>query len=275
MKSYKIIFFLLIFSNAFSQKKEDVVEIIKPQIICVNSVTSLSGSTRKVIPVHLPPNTIKWFYSFSAFRNKDDLARVSNNFNLLSKLSLLIDQTGSTATAISLLSKPPGTDYCDAYLLNSAKDVTLFENKGDYEGNPFTYVRQGSREGLVSGIVDIDESSHLTDKQYLGLRNQDLNNAVNVLIQVVAVVSVETTSNGWSVSRKQQTYLRLKELINKSSGKQLSAEVIENLTACIMIKLTKGYSPDDISSLAEYEFNPIIRSIGEVCLKEQNLLNPK
>jgi len=267
-KSYTFLSLTLIWSfNFYSQTKEKAIEIIKPQTICVNSITSLNGSTRKVIPIHLPPNTVKWYYSYSAFRNKQDLERVSSNFNLLSKLSYLVDQSGTTSSALTILGKPPGNDYCDVFLLNSPNEVKSFEEKSSFQ-----YNRQGSREGLVSGVIDIDDNSKLNDWQYIGLRNNDINNAVNVLLQVVAIVSVVQTSNGWSASRKQQTYLNIKNLIMKNQNAQLNQNIIEDLTACLMNKITKDYTPDQLSLMAEYEFKPIITKMGEDCLKEQNFV---
>lgn len=264
-----ILFFVTAFAS--SQSTEKPVELIQSQTIYVNSAVSLSGKSRKVISFQLPANTIRWYYCFSTFRNEQDVQNVRNTYNLFSKLSLIIDQSGTTASAISLIGTPPGTNYCDVYLLSSSNDVSVFESKSDYLGSSYYYNRQGSRQNFVSGVVDVTDPSNLSGWQYLGLKNTDLNDGVNVVLQVVAIVYSEPSTNGWTVSVKQQVYEKLKSNMTQSLAGQVKQSDIENLSGCIMSKLTQNYTPQQISALAEYELKPIFAKFGEGCYNELGL----
>lgn len=265
------IMFLLIGQIVFGQSTEKAIQIIQPQTVYLKPAFSITSGSRQVIPIPLPKNTIRWYYCFSTYRNKEDEQKVSRTYNLFSKLSLMIDQTGTTATAISLMGDPPGSDYCHIYLMNSINDVNKFENKDDYLGKQFSYNRQGSRKNFVSGIVDINDQSSLTGWQYLGLKNLDLKNGVNVYLQVVAIVYNEPSTNGWTVSVKQKVYEKMRENISASLGSQVKQSDIDNLSGCIMTKITQKYSPLQISSFAEYELNPIFANFAEGCSNELKL----
>lgn len=257
---FPVLYFI---SLSLCAQTEMAVEVIQPQTICVNSVSAWSGSTRRVIPIKLPENTVRWHYSFSASRNKVETDRVSSTFNLLSKLSYLIDQTGTTSSALSILGSPPGTDFCDVFLLMSAKEVAPFENKA-----AFSFHRQGTREGFVSGVVDISDPKMLTGWQYIGLRNNDFNDAVNVQIQVVAIVKLEVKTNGWTAAKKQTLYDAFKANISQGSGSSLSSEQIADICTCLMKNITSTYKPEDLSAYADYELNLIIKKIVSSCIKD-------
>lgn len=270
-KTFLKILLLFIGQIVFGQSTEKAIEIIQPQTIYLKPAFSFTSGSRQVIPISLPKNTIRWYYCFSAYRNKEDVQKVSRTYNLFSKLSLMIDQTGTTATAISLMGNPPGSDYCHVYLMNSINDVNKFENKTDYVGNQFDFNRQGSRKNFVSGIVDINEQSNLTGIQYLGFKNLDLNNGVNVYLQVVAIVYNEPSTNGWTVSVKQKVYEKMKDKFSAAAGNQFKQSDIDNLSGCIMTKITQNYSPEQIAGLAEYELNSRLSNFADSCSNELKL----
>lgn len=263
--------FFILTQPLLAQNFEKAVEVVQPQTIYVNSAVSMSGKSRKVISFQLPPNTIRWYYCFSAYRNSQDVQSVRNTYNLFSKLSLIIDQTGTTATAISMIGSPPGANYCDVYLLSSSNDASSFESKSDYYGGTYYYNRQGSRQNFVSGVVDITDQNFLSGWQYIGLKNPDLNDGVNVVLQIVAIVYNEPQTNGWTVSVKQQTYEKLKSNMVQSFAGQVKQNDIEDLCGCIMTKLTQSYPPQQVAAFAEYELKPIFTKFAESCYNELQL----
>lgn len=263
LKSCASLFVCFLLCVNIQAQTEMAVEVIQPQAICVNSVTAWNGTTRRVIPIKLPENTIRWYYSFSASRNKEDINIVTSTFNLFAKISFLLDQTGTTATAISVLGRPPGTDYCDVFLLSSGNDVTSFENKLS-----FSYNRQGSREGFVSGVVDVTDRRLSSGWQYIGLRNNDFNDAVNVLIQVVAIVKLEPKTNGWTAVQRQQLYDSLKLDMSNTLDSSLNSDQINDICSCLTDRITTTYKPEDLSMYAKYELGAIFKKLTMTCIDE-------
>jgi hypothetical protein len=175
------------------------------------------------------------------------------------------------AGVLNLIGTPPGTDYCNVYLLRSSDDVSVFESKGDYSGKTYYYSRQGSRENYVSGIVDIDDSNYLSGRQYLGLKNTDLNDGVVVNLQVVAVVYDEPTVNGWTPSVKQNAYELIQGQFSKMFAGQVSENDVSRLSACITKQFTEQFNPQQMSGYAKFELSEIFSKIGEGCSRDLNL----
>lgn len=115
----------------------------------MNSFFNSGGKSRIAIPIILPKNTVEWYYSFSSTRNKTDIENNMKSMNLASELSGLIDQTGLLSFGINALSKPPGANYCDIYLIDT-NNHGKFLSKEAFSYNPST-----SRENLISGVVKI------------------------------------------------------------------------------------------------------------------------
>jgi hypothetical protein len=123
----------------------------------------------------------------------------------------------------------------------------------------------------MSGNVDINDQSNLTGTQYLGLKNLDLNNGVNVYLQVVAIVYNEPSTNGWTGSVKQKVYEKMRDNISAAAGNQFKQSDIDNLSGCIMTKITQNYSPEQITGLAEYELNSRLSNFADSCSNELKL----
>ena len=145
--------------------------------------TLQGGKSRITFPVILPVNTVEWFYQFSASRNKEDVTKTKGMFNMAGQLSTLIDQTGAISFGIDALTQPPGADFCDIYLLDF-NNLRLFEAKEAY-----SYFPIGTRENIKSGIVKMQFGAG--QAYYIGLKNPDSTNGVNVVIEVVAIVLEE------------------------------------------------------------------------------------
>ena len=259
---------LVIGMTGYANAGEKVVEVLSPQIIYLNSATKLNGMTRQVLSFSLPPNTVKWYYSFSAYRNKDETDRVQQKFNLFSKLSYLVDQTGASAALISMVSSPPGGDHCDVILLDEGYDE-VFKYGTSLTGGAYYYNKLASRFGLVSGVVEVNTVKPVAE---LGIKNPDMLYGIYVSIQVVAIVNEPQLLNGWNKDQKEWMYSSIKELIVKNAaGSGISEDQINQFAGCITRKMIKTYKPEDFEGLASYEVNEMAAAILKQCAEELNI----
>ncbi|MFZ5552175.1 MAG: hypothetical protein ACOZCO_03595 [Bacteroidota bacterium] len=140
------------------------------------------GTTRIVLPVSLPANTVEWYYQFSASRSKDEMAKTKMTFNLVGNLASLIDQTGAISFGLDLLTVPPGSDYCDIYLC-TPDNGTLFHG-----GYAFSYFPSSSRENYKSGVIKVTGSNLISGSWNIAMKNNDSYYGIAVAVEVVAIV---------------------------------------------------------------------------------------
>jgi len=183
------------FNTTVSWQESYRVEVIqKPQKSYINSGTHATfqgGKSRIVIPLNFPKNTVKWYYEFSASRDESQIESVSSALSLASELSALVDQTGLLGFGIDQLIQPPGSDYCDVYLIDQ-QNYNSFLNKQPQ----FLQYPEGTRENLKSGIVEVE--CCYDQPFYLGLKNPDNLHGIHVVVEVVAIVKEE----GWVMHHK-------------------------------------------------------------------------
>lgn len=156
--------------------------ILKSQEFYVNGGARSSvydGKSRVIVPISLPENTVKWYYRFAAYREKEELEQVSGLMDLFGELANIIDETGTISFGIEVLSQPPGADYADVYLIDRP-NYNIFLNK-----EPFGHYPQGTRENYKAGNVEIDCCS--VGEWFLGIKNPANMHGINVSIEVVAV----------------------------------------------------------------------------------------
>ncbi|HET6995864.1 MAG TPA: hypothetical protein VFI06_12820 [Chitinophagaceae bacterium] len=180
--------------------------IIEPSEFYVNSGRNSlfqGGKSRISLPIILPKNTVEWYYSFSASRNKEEITQTKNSFSLIGQLTKLVDNSGTLKISIDMLTKPPGGNVCDVYLLNANSRIT-FEEKNDFLQYP-----EGSRENFTSGVVRI--RSTLFQNGYLGVKNPDSGYGIHVFIEAVAITMEEEWGvrdvTSYSVSTRLEAYL--------------------------------------------------------------------
>ncbi len=168
-------------------KREYVPTVIQSSMdFFVNSgsnATFKGGKSRISFPVSLPSGTVEWYYQFTASRDKEEVQNTKGSFNLVGNLAKLIDQTGTLGFGVDLLTQPPGSDYCDVYLL-TYENVSLFEAKVQY-----SYLTAGTRENIKSGLIKMSGGANRT--YYIGIKNPDASHGISVAIEVVAVVQKE------------------------------------------------------------------------------------
>ena len=151
--------------------------------------TFRNGTNEVVIPINIPKESLEWYYSFSASRNKAEVEANMKKGDLLNKLTTALNGIDPTTTAINigmnLLIAPPGADYCDVYLLDHY-NMSLFKNDNDQ----MRYILEGSRENLKSSTIKV-KCCMDGQQYYLGIQNRDTMNGVHVGVEVIAVKRVE------------------------------------------------------------------------------------
>jgi hypothetical protein len=186
------------------KKEYKAIEVLPKSEYYINSSTNIGGKTRITFPINLPKNAIEWYYTFSASRDKETMVKTKSSINLLGELTNLIDQTGILNFGVDMLTKPPGGNICDVYLLD-------FNNRGLFEAKTeFRHYPEGSRENIVSGVVKVKSLN--IPNPYLGIRNPDMSYGINVIIEVVAITLQEEwgTRNvqKLDIASNQEAYLK-------------------------------------------------------------------
>ncbi|GGG14081.1 hypothetical protein GCM10011344_13400 [Dokdonia pacifica] len=176
------IYLLLCSKLLFSQYVERIqepVEVVSSRSIYLQSgiVSSIEGSSRSFVEVNLPPNTVRWYYSFTTSIYKKKLARI----NLMSQLvGLYTNNDGLKGNLQSKIEIPEGSCGIDIYVLDD-KNVTPFVKKRNYNHHI-----EGTVKNTEQAVVVMDDIKD--EVLYLGLKNPARFIGVHINIEVVAIV---------------------------------------------------------------------------------------
>ncbi|MGI4734236.1 MAG: DUF1036 domain-containing protein [Janthinobacterium lividum] len=163
-----------------TRKRYRTVHVLQPQVGYLAPYVSLNSS-RSLIPVQLPANTVSWFYEFTAYRDQAQMRAAQQKFQLLAQLTRLADDSGFLEKVANVLTAPPGGDICNVYLISDPAQSDLFQAK-----QTFTYLRDGTRSNLTSAVVPVINPTG--QQVYLGLHNPAQLYGINYALEVVAVV---------------------------------------------------------------------------------------
>jgi tetratricopeptide (TPR) repeat protein len=105
-------------------------------------------------------------------------------------LGSTLSSSSITKTALSKIKIPYGSHAIDAYLCDRT-NIDKFKEKGDNWGNPFSYIIKGSAENTTQGLIRVNNVTSGT--YYIGLKNPSLTNAVDIIIEGVAIIASEET----------------------------------------------------------------------------------
>lgn len=155
--------------------KGKIVEVIVPQKFHLNSKgkTILSGNDRITLVIDLPENTKEWYYYICAVGEG-----TASKIQLASQMSVLMMKKFASVSQIKVEN---GSSYCDVYVLPDELSRANFENKR----TPFNYIESASRTNFSSGVV---KCPVLSNKIWVGIENIRKIHAVDVTIEVVAIV---------------------------------------------------------------------------------------
>ncbi|WP_075344310.1 hypothetical protein [Tenacibaculum agarivorans] len=171
-------------TETYIKKEKYVVKKVHDnQHFYVNSGSNAflkGGKSRVALPFNLPRNTVKWYYTVVAFRDKNTVEAMKQQIHLASDLTKLIDSSGGLNFVVNQLAMPPGANYCDVYLITH-NNLNLFLDK-----NSYSYFPSGTRENIIAANVEL--TNVYNEQMYLGIRNPSRTYGVNVLLSVAAIV---------------------------------------------------------------------------------------
>ncbi|HEY2349184.1 MAG TPA: hypothetical protein VGH64_09220 [Puia sp.] len=142
---------------------------------------ALTGnSSRQVLPIELPPNTVEWYYTVTTTSSR----KQSLNSNLTGQLDkFLVPGFGISSTALSAIEVPAGTGLCDVYIMTNPNEVIKYVNKKP----AVSFLMNDSRQNYTSGVIQVKD--FLYGSCFLVLRNPSASLGLNVTVEVTAIVS--------------------------------------------------------------------------------------
>ena len=185
-----------------------VVNIVD-QIAKVSSQTAMSGSPNKtIIDFTLPEGTISWsFYIGVGNEGKQAFLDATNKFvSSATSLATTIPGYGEMAalalTGLSFFASVQGADNVIYYFITDWNSVQAFNN-----GQPFYQFKQGNVVNDASRMI-----TPLKGKIYLGLLNDNLTMAIDVMIKITGIAVKEEWGtrivNNISIVERKDFYLK-------------------------------------------------------------------
>jgi hypothetical protein len=176
-----------------TRQVQEVVTLSEERTFYLNGgLRSVAGGHAKVVvPIDLPENTVSWLYSFSTAAGSSGI----KNLNLALQVgSILLDPTVTMAKIISAVKVPAGSSAINVYLLDE-KNRKGFEDSWEVYGTNYTYIQDGSTLTTKQGVVKVTDQTQ--GRWYLGIHNPSSLEAVNVTIEVSAIVKAEQYVDEW------------------------------------------------------------------------------
>lgn len=187
---YVFIILVLLLANQLNAQVKTVSYKVLPlvedrQYELAGGVIVLNTS-RVIIPVNLPENTIEWYYMFVSYSDEDVLEKRRTEINLASQLSLALDKTGLTSDLISGLLTPNGSSCSNIYVFGDRYNAVNFVNKTDYDLFPeyWSYYSQVSIKSATHGRQMIGFSPK--EQFYIGIQAGP--SPVVVDVEIVAII---------------------------------------------------------------------------------------
>ncbi len=174
-------------SDAQSSRQDYmVVPVISQQTIYLKTGSTEKGhcSSRQVLQVNLPANTVAWYYTVTTRLGR---GQFSNN-DLTGQLVKLVDPNGGVSNKASVR-VPAGTGFCDVYLMTNPHEVNKYVNNRP----AVSFLMNDSREHYASGAVMVKD--FLDGSCFLVIRNPNSSHGVNVNIEVTAIVLSTTVGS--------------------------------------------------------------------------------
>lgn len=260
MKKFYSLIIVLQTIISFSQvqtKTQKIVKLIEPQSFYLNggSRNMVGGNSRTGFKIDLPPNTVEWYYAFTTEPTENN----QQNIQLENQLRLILQTAGFTGNLLNLIKIPPGQGLIDVYLTDRKGYDIFFEKDffGIWKYTAPAHNIEGSRANFKDGKVKIDDLKKGT--HFLVIRNTSATTGVNIKLEVVAIVEEITIDLSlWDKKTKDMLFNILKVDIKKIFS-HYTEDRIDEMSACVMTKLTTNFKPTDINTLAEYELKAIVK----------------
>lgn len=191
MKYVSIFLFLLLVKQLDAQVKTvsyKVVPLVENRQYELDGGIIVLNTSRVIIPVNLPENTVEWYYMFASYADEDVLQKGTTGINLASQLSLALDQTGFTSGLIAGLITPNGSSSSNIYVFGDRSNAVNFVNKTDQKLFPeyWSYYSQVSISSTTHGKQMIGFSPK--EQFYIGIQAGP--SPVLVDVEIVAIVAI-------------------------------------------------------------------------------------
>jgi hypothetical protein len=190
----KTLFLLLVFCKSaisFAQSTKPVYKVV-PVITSHSfflkggSRAMIGNSSRQVLPIELPANTVEWYYTIMTTNNR----KQSSDCDLTGQLDkLLIPEIGITSNTTSAITVPGGSGVCDVYVMTNPNEVNKYVNKQPAA----SFLMDDSRHNYISGVVQVKD--FLYGSCFLVMRNPSSSQGLNITVEVTAIV-MSTISGG-------------------------------------------------------------------------------
>lgn len=251
---------------AFSQSSDSVITLIQERHIALNSGSRslLGGKSRTYIKVDLPEHTKRWFYSFSTSSDYSG----TNALNLALQVAGIVSSQGSLSNLVSYIKVPTGTGSADI-LLCDYENINKFMNKDDYWGKSIFHYTEGSVENTKDAVIAIDDVTSGT--VYLGLRNPGSVDAIDIRIEVVAIVDFSPAGT-WTKNFIDEVYGKFEKHLLEAD---IESSVAEELAKCMTEYLISNYSLEEASTLTEPEIKNLETEFISHCATDENTCEHK
>lgn len=249
--------FILVHAIAQSFKIESLYENQQFQLNS-GSRALVGGQSRTYIPISIPQGALQIIYTVKSTVNYD----AGQNIKLVAELSANLTGNVLLAKLIDKVNMPPSNAVIDVYVLpNDNINLGNFMAKKDGIWKEYTdYACSGSLG--CKRAINVDRNM---TKVYLALRNPSAFNKIIAVVDVVAIIPIVQTKNGWTKQQKDFFFTNTKKNIQERTNNKWSTAQIDSLLACFIDKLTAEYSPEELTALPEYEQTQKMISIKNDC----------
>jgi hypothetical protein len=184
MKTFCLLLISLKSTLSFAQTTKPLYKVVP--IVASHSFYLKGGSramtansSRQVLPINLPANTVEWYYTITTTNNRKE----SSNSDLTGQMDkLLIPELGITSDAMSVIAVPGGSGICDVYVMTNPHEVNKYVNKQA----AVSFMMNDSRQNYSSGMVQVKD--FLYGSCFLVMRNPSSSQGLNVTVEVTAIV---------------------------------------------------------------------------------------
>jgi hypothetical protein len=269
MKIATFVLSLLLISSCslYGQDYEETigpVEVIEQQVIMLESRSKIGGIDRNHVVVNLPPNTLYWYYSIGANKDKsaertmkliDQFAKGASNFDFgVSSGILLAGQ----------LVAPTSTAHVDVYLTRANGHQTFMQQDdlGMWlykDKMPYT-LSEGTRTNFVGGIETMQKE--IAGQYYINLKNSNVIGAIYVSVEVVAVVKTRKYIDKWVNlgTREVESDCRNTFLLRDGS--------VDAVCKCVSEEVVPEYKPSEYFNLAETQKKDLHKRKKRICFEK-------
>lgn len=225
------------------------VQVLKENEFYLNGgrISSVGGKSRAAFQVKLPPNTVKWYYSFTTAEGNNP----TNQIQLYSKLTRIVDRSGITEIALNEIMAPRGTGICDVFIMDK-KNMGTFIDKADLYGKSFSHYHSLGRSNSRRDAVKIDNL--FNDDLWICFKNPSASSGVSIKFEVIAIVEEKSIIKEWDKDNRQFIF----DLCYEESHDT-------DYCGCTVKTLVERISFSDMMNLANFEADILFKEIDNIC----------